>query len=319
MNRTLAIDIGGTNFSVAAFDGETMLGKATRRTDRAAGPLWMLDEMKEMVSELVAKPEFDACGIGFGGPVHFGSQQVLFSTQVPGWEGFDLIMEVESRFNAPAIMDRDSMAGALGEGIYGAGKGRRPLFYITLSTGVGGGLLTEDGLYHGNDSYACELGHHTVLTNGPVCLCGSSGCMERMCSGLWLERDYGQTAKELLKSPEFVKQYVVYLAQGLKNTIMFLNPALIVIGGGISKAGDALFIPLRKELGRQMTPWSKATIEVVPAALRGESVLWGAMQLAKERFLSTAVSVAETDGKASNTNLAGKTARGGSSWKMDML
>jgi len=286
MKRLLALDIGGTNFSVAIFDEQTLLGKATRPTDRIAGPTWMLDNMQEMVFDLVGECNFSACGIGFGGPVDFDSQRVIFSTQVPGWEGFDLVSEVESRFAAPAILDRDSMVGALGEGVYGAGKGTRPLFYITLSTGVGGGLLTKNGLYHGNDSYACELGHHTVLTNGPLCLCGSFGCLERMCSGLWLERDYGQTAIELLKLPEFVRQYVVYLAQGLKNTIMFFNPALIVIGGGISKAGDALFIPLRRELGQQMTAWSKAKIEIVPAALEGESVLWGAMELARERVLS---------------------------------
>lgn len=312
MKRTLAIDIGGTNFSVGVFAGEKLLGKATRQTDRLAGPYWMLDEMQEMVSELVREPDFDACGIGFGGPVDFGSQKVLFSTQVPGWEGFDLIKEVESRFEAPSVMDRDSMVGALGEGMFGAGIGKRPMFYITLSTGVGGGLLTKNGLFHGHDSYACELGHHTVLTNGPVCLCGSFGCMERMCSGLWLERDYGQTAKELLQSPEFVKQYVVYLAQGLKNTIMFLNPELIVIGGGISKAGDALFLPLRKELGRQMTSWSKAAIDVVPAALRGESVLWGAMQLAKERIHGTG------KGNAENANVVDRAdipSQGEAEWK----
>jgi glucokinase len=110
--------------------------------------------------------------------------------------------------------------------------------------------------------------------------------MERMCSGLWLQRDYGDTAENLLKSPVFIMKYVVYLAQGLKNTIMFLNPAMIVLGGGISRAGDALFIPLRKELSRQMTSWSKASINVQPASLRDESILWGALKLAQLRFPS---------------------------------
>ena len=88
-----------------------------------------------------------------------------------------------------------------------------------------------------------------------------------MCCGLWLERDYGKPAKELLQNPDFVEGYVVDLALGLKAAIMLLNPSRIVIGGGISKAGDALFVPLRSELRKQITNWSRAQIDVVPAAL----------------------------------------------------
>jgi glucokinase len=282
MIRTLAIDIGGTNFSVGIFEDESLIAKCTTPTDRSAGPLWMMERMQEIVSELAPKGKFDRCGIGFGGPVDFAKQEVFFSTQVQGWDGFELIREVESRFQTRAVVDRDTMVGALGEGFYGAGRDTRPLFYITISTGVGGGLLTEHGLYRGYNSYACELGHSTVLTDGPLCLCGSYGCMERMCSGLWLERDYGAPAEVLLQSPEFVKKYAVYLAQGLKNTIMLLNPAMIVIGGGISNAGDSLFQPLREELRVQMPGWSKAVINVQPPALRGDSVLWGALRLAQD-------------------------------------
>jgi glucokinase len=280
----LALDIGGTNFSVGIFKNGRLVGRATEQTDRRAGPQWMLERMYEMVRTLSPPMRFRACGIGFGGPVDFATQKVIGSTQVPGWDNFALVEEVQSRFSAPTVVDRDTVVAALGEGYYGAGKGMRPIFYVTLSTGVGGGLLTEHGPFRGANSYACELGHHTVLTGGPLCLCGSFGCMERMCSGLWLERDHGKTARELLADPEFVAGYVVHLAQGLKNTIMFLNPARIILGGGISRAGDALFLPLRKELGRIVTSWSRARIDVVPAALVGDSVLWGAMQLASDEL-----------------------------------
>jgi glucokinase len=100
-----------------------------------------------------------------------------------------------------------------------------------------------------------------------------------MCCGLWLERDYGRTARELLADPAFVERYVVNLALGLKAAIMLLNPARIVIGGGIAKAGDALFVPLRAELKRQITAWSRARVDVIPAALADDSVLWGAFAL----------------------------------------
>ena len=105
-----------------------------------------------------------------------------------------------------------------------------------------------------------------------------------MCCGLWLERDHGRAAKDLLQDPEFVRSYVVDLARGLKAAIMILNPARIIIGGGISKAGDALFIPLRAELRRQITSWSRARIDVQPAALGDDSVLYGALVLAKEEL-----------------------------------
>jgi glucokinase len=103
-----------------------------------------------------------------------------------------------------------------------------------------------------------------------------------MCCGLWLERDHGQPAKILMTQPEFVERYVVDLTLGLKAALMILNPARIVIGGGISKAGDALFVPLRRELARQMTSWSRARVDVVPAQLGDDSVLYGALELAKE-------------------------------------
>jgi glucokinase len=102
-----------------------------------------------------------------------------------------------------------------------------------------------------------------------------------MCCGLWLQRDYGRSAKELMTDPDFVARYVVDLALGLKACIMLLNPARIVIGGGISKSGEALFGPLRAELRRQITNWSGARIDVVPAALGDDSVLYGALALAK--------------------------------------
>jgi glucokinase len=102
-----------------------------------------------------------------------------------------------------------------------------------------------------------------------------------MCGGIWMPSDYGRSAQELLQEPEFVRGYVADLARGLKACIMLLNPVRIVIGGGISKAGDALFVPLRGELGRQITDWSRARIDVVPAALGDDSVLWGALELAK--------------------------------------
>ncbi len=276
---TLAIDIGGTKFALALFEDERLVKRAGGNTDRAGGPAWMLDRIGEICQDWNVR--IDRCGIGFGGPVDFAAQRVVRSTHVPGWDNFDLAGEVEKLTGVRPVMDNDANVGALGESLYGAGRGYRPLFYMTLSTGIGGGLIPEaDSVYRGADSYAGEIGHLTIRPDGPECLCGARGCFERLCCGLWLERDHGRPAQELLRDPAFVARYVVDLALGLKAAIMLLNPARIVIGGGISKAGDALFVPLRSELRRQITAWSRARIDVVPAELGDDSVLYGALALA---------------------------------------
>ena len=282
--KILAIDIGGTKFSMALFDEGRMTRRETRRTDREGGREWMLGQIREIASGWLSVNQIAACGIGFGGPVDHAAQRVALSTHVGGWQDFDLTGWVAGELGLPAVMDNDANVGALGEAVYGAGRGFDPLFYVTVSTGIGGGIVRAGEVWRGADSYAGEIGHLTVRPEGPECLCGARGCLERMCCGLWLERDYGRPAHELLRDPEFVRRYVVDLALGLKAAIMLLNPARIVIGGGISKAGEALFGPLRAELRRQITAWSRARIDVVPAELGDDSVLWGALALARGRM-----------------------------------
>jgi glucokinase len=281
LRRTLAIDIGGTKFSMAVFEGAQMTRRVSRRTDSAGGREWMLAQITEITREWLRDIRFDRCGIGFGGPVRFREQRVALSTHVGGWRDFDLTKWASDLAGVPAIMDNDANVGALGEACHGAGRGYSPLFYMTLSTGIGGGICEDGRIWRGADSYGGEIGHLTIRPDGPECLCGARGCLERMCSGLWLERDHGRTAEELIKDPDFVRCYVVDLALGLKACIMLLNPARIVIGGGIGKAGDRLLQPLRDELRRQITGWSGARIDVAPAALADDSVLYGALVLAE--------------------------------------
>ncbi len=280
--RTLAIDIGGTKFQIADFQGETMVRRESRATDREGGRDWMLERIREIARGWQLDSRFDRCGISFGGPVDFQRQVVTLSTHVGGWKDFSLTQWVTGQLGLAAIMDNDANVGALGEALYGAGKGCGSVFYMTLSTGIGGGIFLNGGVWRGPDSYAGEIGHLTIRPDGPECLCGARGCFERACGGLWLERDYGRPARELMADPAFVARYVVDLALGLKAAIMLLNPERIVIGGGISKAGDKLFGPLRAELRRQITPWSRARIEVAPAARPDDGVLYGALALARE-------------------------------------
>ena len=269
---------------MAVFDaGGQMIVRHTELTDREGGRDWMLQRIAAQARVWQAEIGYAAAGVGFGGPVIYADQRVALSTHVGGWSDFPLTAFLEEALAVPVVMDNDANVGALGEATRGAGLGFRPLFYMTLSTGIGGGLVTEQGIYRGADSYAGELGHLTIRPGGPHCLCGARGCLERICCGLWLERDHGRTAKDLLTDPAFVARYVADLALGLKALIMIVNPARVVIGGGISKAGDALFVPLRAELRRHITAWSRARIDVVPAVLGDDSVLVGARELVLAR------------------------------------
>jgi glucokinase len=279
--NTLAVDIGGTKFAVALFEDGKMTLRESRPTDRAGARDWMLEQVVAIARQWKREFSFERCGIGFGGPIDFAQQRVAFSTHIGGWNDFHLTECLSSALGVPAIMENDANAGALGEAEFGAGRGHSPLFYLTLSTGIGGGIYSDGKIWRGADGWAGEIGHLSIRPDGPECLCKARGCFERMCCGLWLERDYGKTAQELLHDPGFVARYVVDLALGLKACIMLLNPSRIVIGGGISNAGDALFGPLRAELDRQITDWSGARVDVVPAALGNDSVLYGALALAK--------------------------------------
>lgn len=276
--RVLALDVGGTKSTLGAFHDEKLILRESFSTDRAGGPVALFDDVEKIFKRWNFEPDF--CGIGFGGPVDFPTQTVTLSTHVEGWKEYPLVDNMRKLTGARVLMDNDANVGALGEFCYGAGRQSDPLFYMTLSTGVGGGIVIDGKIYRGADSYGGEIGHLNIEPQGPDCLCGSRGCLERMCCGLWLETDYGKPAHVLMKDPAFVSEYVVYLARGLKAALMILNPKRIVIGGGIAKAGESLFVPLRAEINRQMTAWSKARRDVVPAELADDSVLYGCLALA---------------------------------------
>jgi len=142
--KTLAIDIGGTKFSMAVFDGDRMVERESRSTDAAGGRDWMLGQIREIALAWRAGIGFERCGIGFGGPVNFATQRIALSTHVGGWRDFLLTEWMRDLLGVPAVMDNDANAGAIGEGEYGAGRGFSPLFYLTVSTGIGGGIY-EDG------------------------------------------------------------------------------------------------------------------------------------------------------------------------------
>src|SRR5258708_27755455 len=136
----LGIDIGGTKFSMAVFERERMVRRESHATDAAGGREWMVGQIAEIAGAWRREFALTGCGIGFGGPVDYAAQRVVFSTHVGGWRDFDLCGFVRDAAGVPAVMDNDANVGAMGEAEFGAGKGYSPLFYMTLSTGIGGGI-----------------------------------------------------------------------------------------------------------------------------------------------------------------------------------
>ena len=175
------------------------LRRESRATDREGGREWMLEQDRARSANSTGS---SAAASDSAGRSILRKQRVALSTHVGGWNDFALTELSAIWFGVPVMMDNDANVGAFGEAVFGAGAGYDPLFYMTLSTGIGGGICSGRGVYRGADSYAGEIGHLTIRPDGPDCLCGANGCFERMCCGLWLERDYGKTAKELMQDPD---------------------------------------------------------------------------------------------------------------------
>ena len=145
--NTLAIDIGGTKFSLALFQNSRIKLRQTHTTCREGGRAWMLDQIVSIAKDWRRGIEFKLCGVGFGGPVDFAQQRVAVSNVVANWNEFPLASYLQDELSVPTIIDNDANLGALGEAVYGAGAGYDPLFYITLSTGIGGGLIANGDVF----------------------------------------------------------------------------------------------------------------------------------------------------------------------------
>jgi glucokinase len=275
----LAVDIGGTKLAMAVFEGTRIVARHHTPTDRAGGRVWMVREILRQAKAWSAEHTFHRCGIGQGAVVNYFTQRTVRSMHLGGWEQFPIADTLSQALGIPAVVDNDGNVGALGEATYGAAKGVRPMAYITASTGIGGGIVLADGVYRGAGGLAGEVGHLTVRADGPPCDCGSRGCLEAVCGGLAMQRLHGRPADELLKDPAFVHGYVADFAVALKGLYMLLNPACVVIGGGISHAGDALFVPLREATRKILAPEQRDTVDIRPAALGQDSVLFGALAL----------------------------------------
>ena len=313
MKSALAIDVGGTHFRAGLFDLEgRRLVISEGDTLRSGGREWMLEQIRQLARTLLEQSDFPvaACGISFGGPVDFQKQTVT-SVHAPGWKNFSFAEWVGANLHLHCQIDNDANAGALGEFRYGAGRGTESLVYVTLSTGVGAGVILNGKTYRGKDGLAGELGHVPISDSGNRCSCGAIGCLESFCSASAIaqrakERGWcrseslarsggsqggkpeGITAKDVaeaasqgdLAALEIMREAAHCLARGLLTVIRILNPDRIVLGGGLTLAGQILLSPLHQCLAELASPSIGYSTQIVFAELGTYSPLYGAAAMA---------------------------------------
>jgi glucokinase len=284
----LGIEIGGTKLQLGVGPGDgTLRGLWRGPVDVAAGGEGIRRQIGAAVPELLAgagidRPELRAVGFGFGGPVDDETRAVLKSHQVGGWEGFPLAEWAEKALGLPAVLGNDADCAALAEASFGAGRGLSPVFYMTIGSGIGGGLVVNGELYRGTGKGAVEVGHLRMMTpEGPKPL-------ELVASGWAIDRAAGRPGAEVAAAARqgdaaalaVLDQACDYLAEALCHVIALLCPRRIVIGGGVSLMGDVIFEPLRQKVTKRVFRPFAECYEIVPAALEEEVVVHGALRLA---------------------------------------
>ena len=269
------LDIGGTKCSIASASNlETVFELVT---EEYKTPVKILDQLALYASDLIAKDKaIDRVGISFGGPFDFANQRVKRSVHVSGWEEFDFSDWSMRVLGIPSIADNDANVGALGEFV-SRGSKHANLAYVTVSTGIGSGLIINSEIYRGHGELAGELGHIVIDPSGPADELGNHGTLERFCSGYWLRKDYGKSAQALLENEGFLLEYSSRLAAGLSTLVRLINPEILVLGGGITKAGPRLESALLNNL-QDLLDQTQTKLEF--STLGNSNVLIGARELA---------------------------------------
>jgi glucokinase len=287
----LGIEIGGTKLQVGVGPGDgTLAGLWRAGVDLAAGGEGIRRQIVAAVPELLASAHLNrsalrGIGIGFGGPVDDATRSVLKSHQVGGWEGFPLADWAEDALGLPCALGNDADCGALAEAAFGAGRGLSPVFYMTVGSGIGGGLVIDGEVYRGTGKGAVEVGHLRMMTpDGPMPL-------ELVASGWAIDRAAGRPGRELANAAAkgdaaavaVIDRVCDYLAEALCHVIALACPRRLVIGGGVSLMGDVLFDLLRLKVAERVFRPFADCYQIVPAAFGEAVVVHGAIALARRR------------------------------------
>lgn len=313
----LGVDIGGTKLAagVVSLAGEQR--SRVRTLSRVAeGPASVTRRLIDLCQEALDQsgvPQTDvlASGVGCIGPLDLERGVIKAPANLPGWTDWPLVQRLQDGLQMPVYLENDANAAALGEYYFGAGRGAKNMVYLTISTGIGGGIIIGGQLYAGETGNAGEIGHMSVAFNGRLCSCGMRGCLEAYASGTAIAArareavkagepsvlaamaggPQGITAEAVvialqqgdLLARDIWDETIAALAVGVANVINIFNPSRIVLGGGVTNAGDLLFVPLRQAVKRNAMPELARIVEILPAELGSQVGVLGAAVVAMDR------------------------------------
>ena len=317
MTLILALDFGGTKLAAAlvSIGSRKWLRYERRLSPVGADANTDLEIMRSLIYSLLQDTKPAAIGVSFGGPVDASTGTVRLSHHVAGWENIPLKRLLEDEFGVSVGVDNDANVAALGEHRFGAGQGYDSLFYITVSTGVGGGWILNGQPWRGAGGMAGEIGHIVVDPAGPDCLCGKRGCVERLASGPYMAQNVreileneppsrqvrqggevlrglvgnnltlltGQLVSEAAAAGDELAKEVLHkaawaLGVGIGNVANLMNPQRFVLGGGVTKAGEDFWRVVRQVARETALP--EVDFEIVPTVLGDDAPLWGSVAIA---------------------------------------
>jgi glucokinase len=317
----LALDVGGTKLAAGVVDeAGAVLSFVVSPTRTERGREQALDRLFELGRQAVSESgvgweRVQAVGIGCGGPLDAATGVLVAPLHLPDWRDVPIVALAAREYERPATLENDATAAAAGEYRYGAGRGRRNMVYLTLSTGVGGGVVVDGRLYRAAGGNGGELGHVTVDWHGRRCRgCGRRGCLEAYVSGTSIaERAHEALAArhrpstlDALEDPTaedvaaaarggdrlaraIWDETVAALACGLTSIVNLFEPELVVIGGGVSRTGEQLLEPVRERVQAEMVRPTGDELEIVISPLGERVGVVGAAAIAFERIGSEAL------------------------------
>lgn len=302
-----AVDIGGTKIAVGMVDGDgRVLARRETPTFADLGYAKALERTTGLLREVAqaAGTEITGIGIGSTGPIDPFTGEIGDVNFFASWRGSNFVEDLNRLFRVTVAIENDGDASALGEAGWGAGRNKSRLIYITVGTGIGGGIILDGKLYRGVDGAHPEVGHHVIDASGPPCLCGFHGCWESLAAGpamvSWMETVCGPeypyrtslTAKKICElavaGDELAKRAVEreahYLGLGLANLVVLFTPDTIVLGGSVMKSADLFMEGIRKVIREscRYVPFEKT--ELAMASLGEDANLIGAARVWHHRF-----------------------------------
>ena len=322
----VGVDIGGTNIVVGVLpvQGGEPLGLRRLPTEAGRGSDFVVQRVAAMVEEAIAETvtghggtRADVAGVGIGSPGPLNRERgMVLNTPNLGWTNLPLRDLISDAVGLPATLDNDANCATYGEWWLGAGRGVNYLVGITLGTGIGGGIVLDGEIVHGASDAAGEIGHMTIEFTGRKCKCGNYGCLEAYCSGPniaarareGIEAGYESVLTQLVEGQlDRITAAIVYeavvlndpfanevmaetakiLGAGVANIINVLNPEAVVIAGGVTRAGEHLFAPLRSEVRRRSFRSAYDACRILPAALPETAGMIGAAAVFKKTFLGS--------------------------------